>query len=59
MPACRITVLKTMLDQDLAEEYRRPDMGISPCTYFLLRVRNSSSMKSVKNLRISLWKGVE
>jgi len=34
MPACRITVPKTMLHQDLAEEYRRPDMSISPCTFY-------------------------
>ena len=34
MPACRITVLKTMLNQDLAEEYRRPDMALGPCPFF-------------------------
>ena len=33
-PPVRITVLKTMYNQDLAEEYRRPDIHTGPCPYF-------------------------
>jgi uncharacterized repeat protein (TIGR04076 family) len=31
---CRITVLKTMFNQDLAEQYRRPDIHVGPCPFF-------------------------
>ena len=37
MPAwspCKITVLKTMYNQDLAEQYRRPDIHQGPCPFF-------------------------
>ncbi len=34
MPTCKITVLKTMFNQDLAEEYRRPDIHDGPCPYY-------------------------
>jgi len=34
MPGCKITVLKTMLNQDLAEEFRNPNMGVGPCPFF-------------------------
>jgi uncharacterized repeat protein (TIGR04076 family) len=33
-PSCRITVLKTLYHQDLAEEYRRPDVHKGPCPFF-------------------------
>ncbi len=34
MTACRITVLKRMFNQDLAETYRRPDIKTMPCKFF-------------------------
>lgn len=34
IPQCRITVLKTLYHQDLAEEYRRPDVHKGPCPFF-------------------------
>jgi uncharacterized repeat protein (TIGR04076 family) len=34
MPTCKITVLKKMFNQDLADEYRRPDIHRGPCPYF-------------------------
>lgn len=33
-PACKITVLKTLYHQDLAAEYRRPDVHRGPCPFF-------------------------
>jgi len=33
-PACKITVLKTLYDPDLAQEYRRSDVRQGPCTFF-------------------------
>ena len=33
-PTCKITVLKTLYHQDLAEEYRRPDVHKGPCPFF-------------------------
>jgi uncharacterized repeat protein (TIGR04076 family) len=33
-PTCKITVLKTLHHQDLAEEYRRPDVPKGPCPFF-------------------------
>jgi uncharacterized repeat protein (TIGR04076 family) len=32
MPSCKITVLKTSFNQELANEYEKPDIG--PCTFF-------------------------
>ena len=34
MPACKITVLKTMYNQDLADEYRRPELRRGPCPHY-------------------------
>jgi uncharacterized repeat protein (TIGR04076 family) len=34
IPACKITVLKTLCHQDLAEEYRRPEVHKGPCPFF-------------------------
>jgi len=34
MHFCKITVLKTMNNQDLAEEYRREDIHQGPCPFF-------------------------
>lgn len=34
MAACRITVLRRMFNQDLAEQYRRPDIETIPCKFF-------------------------
>ena len=34
MPACKITVLKTMFNQDLADEYRRPELHQGPCPHY-------------------------
>ena len=31
---CKITVLRTMYNQDLAEQYRRPDIHRGPCPFF-------------------------
>jgi len=31
---CKITVLKTMYNEDLADQYRRPDVHRGPCPYF-------------------------
>jgi len=33
-PTCKITILKTLYHQDLAEEYRRPDVHKGPCPFF-------------------------
>lgn len=33
-PTCKITVLKTTYDPDLAEAYRRPDVHKGPCPIF-------------------------
>jgi len=33
-PTCRITVLKTLYHEDLAEQYRRPDVHRGPCPFF-------------------------
>lgn len=33
-PTCKITVLKTLYHQDLAEEYRRPELHRGPCHLF-------------------------
>lgn len=33
-PTCKISVLKTFYHQDLAEEYRRPDVPKGPCPFF-------------------------
>jgi uncharacterized repeat protein (TIGR04076 family) len=33
-PSCKITVLKTLYHQNLAEEYRRPDVPKGPCPFF-------------------------
>ena len=33
-PTCKITVLKTNYFEDLAEEYRRPDVHQGPCPFF-------------------------
>jgi uncharacterized repeat protein (TIGR04076 family) len=33
-PTCKITVLKTLYYQDLAEEYRRSDVHQGPCPFF-------------------------
>jgi hypothetical protein len=34
VPTVRITVLKTLFHQDLADEYRRPDVHYGPCPFF-------------------------
>ena len=34
MAPCKITVLKTYFDRDLAEEYRRPDIHSGPCEHY-------------------------
>lgn len=34
MPACKITVLKTLYHADLADEYRRDDIHQGPCPFF-------------------------
>ena len=34
MSTCKITVLKRMFNQDLAEAYRRPDLHQGPCQAF-------------------------
>ena len=34
MPKCKITVLKTLYNRDLAETYRRPDIHMGPCPYY-------------------------
>lgn len=34
MTSCKITVLKTMFNEDLADEYRRPDVPMGPCPYY-------------------------
>jgi uncharacterized repeat protein (TIGR04076 family) len=36
MPECKITVLKTTLNKELAEEYRSSDLGIEPCPLFVV-----------------------
>ena len=33
-PTCKITVLKTLFFDDLAEQYRRPDVHFGPCPFF-------------------------
>ena len=33
-PKVKITVLKTLYHEDLAEEYRRPDVHKGPCPFF-------------------------
>ena len=33
-PTCKITVLKTLHHQDLADEYRHPDVHKGPCPFF-------------------------
>lgn len=33
MAKCKITVLKRTFNQELAEEYRRPDVHFGPCPY--------------------------
>jgi uncharacterized repeat protein (TIGR04076 family) len=33
-PKCKITVLKTLYHQELAEEYRRNDVHKGPCPFF-------------------------
>lgn len=33
-PTCKITVLKTLYHEDLAEAYRRPDVPKGPCPFF-------------------------
>jgi len=33
-PVCKITVLKTLFHEDLAQEYRRPDVHAGPCPFF-------------------------
>lgn len=33
-PTCRITVLKTLYHEDLAAEFRRPDVPKGPCPFF-------------------------
>ena len=33
-PTCKITVLKTLYHQDLAEQYRRPDVHKGSCPFF-------------------------
>ena len=33
-PTVKITVLKTLFHQDLADEYRRPDVHYGPCPSF-------------------------
>jgi uncharacterized repeat protein (TIGR04076 family) len=34
VPRCKITVLKTLYHQELAEAYRRPDIHRGPCPFF-------------------------
>ncbi|MFQ5857467.1 MAG: TIGR04076 family protein [Anaerolineae bacterium] len=34
MPACKITVLKKLFNEDLADEYRRPEIHRGPCPHF-------------------------
>ncbi len=34
IPTCKITVLKTLYHQDLAEEYRRDGLRQGPCHFF-------------------------
>ena len=34
MPSCKITVLRRMFNQDLANEYRRQDVATAPCPLF-------------------------
>jgi uncharacterized repeat protein (TIGR04076 family) len=33
-PTCKISVLKTLYHEDLAQEYRRPDVPKGPCPFF-------------------------
>ena len=33
-PTCKITVLKRMFNQDLADEYRLPHLPSGPCKFF-------------------------
>ena len=33
-PTCKITVLKTLYHEDLAEEYRHPYLDNGPCKFF-------------------------
>jgi uncharacterized repeat protein (TIGR04076 family) len=33
-PSCKITVLKTLYNEEIAEEYRRPDVHKGPCPFF-------------------------
>ena len=33
-PRCKISVLKTLYNEDLAEEYRRPGVRSGPCHFF-------------------------
>jgi uncharacterized repeat protein (TIGR04076 family) len=33
-PTCKITVLKTLYHEDLADEYRREDVHKGPCPFF-------------------------
>jgi uncharacterized repeat protein (TIGR04076 family) len=33
-PTCKITVLKTMYNEELDETYRRPDVHHGPCPFF-------------------------
>ena len=33
-PTCKISVLKTLYHEDLAQEYRRPDVSAGPCPFF-------------------------
>ncbi len=33
-PKVKITVLKTLFHEDLADEYRRPDVHYGPCPFF-------------------------
>ena len=34
LSTCKITGLKTLYHQDLAEEYHRPDVHQEPCPFF-------------------------
>jgi uncharacterized repeat protein (TIGR04076 family) len=33
-PTCKISILKTLYHEDLAKEYRRPDVPKGPCPFF-------------------------
>jgi uncharacterized repeat protein (TIGR04076 family) len=33
-PTCKITILRRLYDQELAEEYRHPEVDRGPCKFF-------------------------